>query len=104
MNSFYVNSLFIAIPIFIILIIVEMFFSKVKGIKINNHSDMISSLSSGMSNTIRDAFKFGIVIVSYAWMVDKIAIFVSGIFGSNPHTLSPFFTPFFFSADAKQET
>ena len=73
--NFYVKSLFIAIPIFIILIIIEIFFSKIRGIKINNHPDMISSLSSGISNTIKDAFKFGVVIISYAWFVDRIAIF-----------------------------
>ena len=39
-----------------------------KGIKVNNHADMISSLSSGMTNTIKDALKFSIAIISYAWV------------------------------------
>ena len=73
--NFYVTSLFIAIPVFIILIIIEIIVSKIKGIKVNNHADMISSLSSGISNTIKDAFKLGIVIISYGWLVDKIALF-----------------------------
>ena len=72
--NFYVKSLFVAIPIFIILIIFEIIISKIKGIKVNEHSDMISSLSSGISNTIKDAFKFSIVVISYVWIVDKIAI------------------------------
>ena len=73
--DFYVKSLFIAVPTFIILIIIEMIISKVKGIKVNEPADMISSLSSGISNTIKDAFKFGIVIVSYSWLVDKVEIY-----------------------------
>ena len=51
----YIKSLFFAIPIFIILISIEMIFARIKGIKINNGADMISSLSSGLSNTIKDA-------------------------------------------------
>jgi len=73
--SFYVQSLFIAIPSFIILIIIEMIVAKKRGLEINNHADMISSLSSGMTNTIKDAFKIGVVIISYAWLVDKVAIY-----------------------------
>ena len=73
--SFYVQSLFIAIPSFIILIIIEMIVAKKRGLEINNHADMISSLSSGMTNTIKDAFKIGVVIISYAWLVDKITIY-----------------------------
>ena len=52
--SFYVQSLFIAIPSFIILIIIEMIVAKKRGLEINNHADMISSLSSGMTNTIKE--------------------------------------------------
>ena len=72
---FYVKSLFIAIPSFIILIIIEMIFAKKKGLNVNNHSDMISSLSSGMTNIIKDALKFSIVIISYVWLVDHITIY-----------------------------
>ena len=73
--SFYVQSLFIAIPTFVILIVIEMVIAKRRGLKINNHTDMLSSLSSGMTNTIKDSFKIGIVIISYAWLVDKVAIY-----------------------------
>tara|TARA_B110000014_G_C20086196_1_gene568123 strand:- start:131 stop:1381 length:1251 start_codon:yes stop_codon:yes gene_type:complete len=73
--NFYVQSLFIAIPLFVVLIIIEMIISKIKGISVNNHEDMISSLSSGITNTTKDAFKLSIVIVSYAWLVDNIQIY-----------------------------
>ena len=72
---FYVKSLFIAIPSFIVLIIIEMIFAKLKGLKVNNHADMISSLSSGMTNIIKDSLKFTFVIISYVWLVDNITIY-----------------------------
>ena len=73
--DFYIKSLFIAVPSFIALVFIEIIVSKVKGIAVNNHADMISSLSSGISNTVKDAFKLGIVVISYGWLVDQIAIY-----------------------------
>jgi len=73
--SIYVKLLFVAIPSFIVLILLEEFFAKKKGLSVNTHEDMISSLSSGMTNTIKDTLKVGIAIISYAWLVDKITIF-----------------------------
>ena len=70
----YVKLLFISIPSFIVLILLEEFVARIKGMSINTHEDMISSLSSGMTNTIKDTLKIGILIISYAWLVDKIAI------------------------------
>ena len=72
--NFYFISLLFAIPIFIILIIIEEIFAKFKGIKINRAADIISSQSSGMTNIIFDALKFSIAIISYSWLVDKLAI------------------------------
>ena len=36
---------------------------------------MISSLSSGLTNTIKDAIKFGIILVSYSSMVDSMTMY-----------------------------
>ena len=71
----YVKLLFFAIPTFTFLIAVEMIFAKIKGMKINHSADMISSLSSGLSNTIKDAIKFGFAIISYSWFVDHLTIY-----------------------------
>ena len=73
--SFYVKSLFFAIPSFFILIFIESYIAKKRGVVINNSSDMISSLSSGLTNTIRDGLKFGIAIISYSWLVGKVSLF-----------------------------
>ena len=73
--NFYVQSLFIAVPLFWVLIIIEIIISKKRGIHVNEHEDMISSLSSGITNTTKDAFKIGVILISYTWLVDKITIF-----------------------------
>ena len=73
--SFYIKSLFFAIPTFVLLISLEAWVAKVKRIKINRSQDMISSLSSGVSNTIRDGIKFSFVIISYSWLVEHITIY-----------------------------
>ncbi len=72
--SFYIKSLFIAIPIFALLIIVEEIISRVKGIKVNRAIDVISSLSSGNTNIIKDGMKLSIVLISYPWLVDHLTL------------------------------
>jgi alkylglycerol monooxygenase len=73
--SFYISSLMVAIPIFIVLIGIEMTAAKRMGIKVNNPADMISSLSSGVTNTTKDGLKFGIILISYAWLVDHFTLY-----------------------------
>jgi sterol desaturase/sphingolipid hydroxylase (fatty acid hydroxylase superfamily) len=73
--SIYLTFLFYAIPSFSVLIFIEMFVAKMKGIEINRSSDMISSLSSGLTNTIKDALKFGVILISYSSMVDSMTIY-----------------------------
>ena len=73
--NFYIKALFIAIPTFTFLIIIEAIVAHFRNIEINRTEDVISSLSSGLTNIIRDAIKFSVIIISYAWLVDKIAIY-----------------------------
>ena len=73
--TYYVKTLFYAIPTLMVLIMVEAIAARVKGVKINRSADVISSLSSGMSNTIRDSIKFTFAIITYSWLVERITIF-----------------------------
>lgn len=73
--NIYIISLLFAIPIFIILIGLEAFVAYRKGIQVNRAADMISSLSSGLTNTTRDGIQFGFILISYSWLVDHITIF-----------------------------
>ena len=59
--SFFIQSLFVAIPIFFILIVIELFISMKIGIKVNRPADIISSiLTSGGKQT---AMKFNNLIL-----------------------------------------
>ena len=73
--SFYIKSLFFAIPIFTILIIIEAIIAKRKDLQINRAADVIASLSSGLTKTIRDGIKFGFTIIGYSWLVTNMTIY-----------------------------
>ena len=74
----YAQALTYAIPAFLALIGLEALVSLKMGIKINRGPDMISSLTSGISNIVKDVLGLSIAIVSYAWLVDHIALFEIG--------------------------
>lgn len=71
----YVYILMFAIPSFMVLIAIEYAYSLVKGVEVYNGMDTIASLSSGMTNILKDVFRLTIYLVSYAWLVDKLALF-----------------------------
>ena len=73
--SVYITYLFYAIPIFAFLVFVEHLAAKIMGIKINRASDMLSSLSSGLTNTSKDAIKFGVVLIGYSSLVEDMTIY-----------------------------
>ena len=73
--STYIIAVAIAIPFFMLLISIEWIVSIRKGIIVNNPADMISSLSSGLSNILKDGLKISIALISYSWLVDYISIF-----------------------------
>jgi alkylglycerol monooxygenase len=68
--SEYAAILLYAIPFFVVLIAVEHGFSVYKKEKINRWFDVISSLSSGISNIVKDILGLSIVIISYSYMAD----------------------------------
>ncbi|UJP66357.1 sterol desaturase family protein [Mongoliitalea daihaiensis] len=71
----YAKALSFAVPFFLILIIIEEFAARKMKKQVNTGMDTISSLSSGMTNTLKNLMGLSVVIVSYGWMVDKVAIF-----------------------------
>jgi len=70
----YAQVLLIAIPFFLVLILLEAGYSWYKGQLSYSGMDTISSLSSGTTNTLKSVLKLSIVIVSYGWFVDKVAL------------------------------
>lgn len=64
-----------AIPFFMVLMAIEYGASCFMQLKVNRLFDTISSLSSGVTNVIKDVLGLSIVIISYGWLVDHFALF-----------------------------
>ena len=73
--SIYIIAVLFIIPIFIILIGLEALVAYRRGIQVNHAADMISSLSSGLTNATRNGIQFGAVLISYTWLVNHITIY-----------------------------
>ncbi|HHM21660.1 MAG TPA: fatty acid hydroxylase family protein [Bacteroidetes bacterium] len=71
----YAKVLNYAVPFFITLIIIEQVAASWMGKKVNRGPDVISSLSSGNTNAIKDVLGLSIAIVGYEWLVNKVALF-----------------------------
>lgn len=70
----YAQVLNYAIPFFILLMLGEEIAARWKQVKVNRGIDTISSLSSGFTNVVKDVLGLTIVILSYGWLVDKVAL------------------------------
>lgn len=70
----YANALLIAIPGFLILILIEAIYGHFKGEQTMNAMDTISSLSSGFTNTLKDSLNLVVVILSYTALHKYIAL------------------------------
>jgi sterol desaturase/sphingolipid hydroxylase (fatty acid hydroxylase superfamily) len=71
----YARVLSFAIPGFVLLILIESVIGKLMGVQVNRPMDTISSLSSGMTNTLKSILGLTVVIISYDWMVTNFALF-----------------------------
>ncbi|MEQ8711820.1 MAG: sterol desaturase family protein [Cyclobacteriaceae bacterium] len=70
----YAKVLSYAIPGFVLLILVESIIGRRMGIQVNRPMDTISSLSSGMTNTLKSIIGLSLVIISYGWMEEQIGL------------------------------
>ncbi len=70
----YGKILLIAIPIFLVLVLLEKWWGHYKGNDTVRNMDMIASLSSGITNVTKDVLGLSIIIISYTWIMNKIAI------------------------------
>jgi alkylglycerol monooxygenase len=71
----YGKVLLIASPVFLLLILLEMAWGHYKGVNKMRTMDIISSLSSGVTNSVKDILGLSISIISYGWLLDHFAIF-----------------------------
>jgi sterol desaturase/sphingolipid hydroxylase (fatty acid hydroxylase superfamily) len=71
----YGKILLIAMPAFLILVLFEKWYGWYKGNDTVRGMDMISSLSSGITNVTKDVLGISITILTYEWFVNRIAIY-----------------------------
>jgi alkylglycerol monooxygenase len=71
----YGQILLIAIPAFLTLVIIEKMYGWLRGEDRTPFMDMVSSLLSGMTNTVKDVLGLSISIISYGWLLSHLALF-----------------------------
>jgi alkylglycerol monooxygenase len=71
----YGKILVIAMPLFLLLIIIEKLYCWYKKKSTVPIMDAVSSISSGITNAAKDVLGLSFTFISYEWMVNKIAVF-----------------------------
>ncbi len=71
----YGKILVIAMPAFLVLVLLEKWYGWRKGFDTVRNMDMVSSLSSGITNATKDVLGLSITIIAYGWLVNKVAIY-----------------------------
>jgi alkylglycerol monooxygenase len=71
----YGKILIIAMPIFLLLVLLEMGYGWWMGRNNYQHMDTVSSLSSGVTNVVKDVLGLSISILTYSWMVKNWAVY-----------------------------
>lgn len=70
----YGQVLLIAIPFFLGLIVIEKIYGLWKGEDRSPTMDTVSSLLSGLTNSVKDVLGLSVSILAYGWMVDHLAL------------------------------
>ncbi len=70
----YATALLYAIPFFVGLVVLEVLYGSLVKDQKHNVMDTVSSLSSGLTNIIKDSLGLAVVLVSYPFLVDHLAL------------------------------
>ena len=70
----YGKILLIAMPSFLLLVVFEKWWGWRKGNDTVRNNDMISSLSSGITNVTKDVLGLSFAIVTYGWLEERMAV------------------------------
>ena len=70
----YANALLIAIPSFMLLMLTELIYGYATGKQTYVFMDTISSLSSGLTNILKDTLGLVVILISYPWLSQQLAI------------------------------
>lgn len=70
----YAKALLYAIPFFIGLVLIEILYGHFVKKQMHNVMDTVSSLSSGLTNIVKDSLGIGIIIVTYPYLLEHLAV------------------------------
>ncbi|MGH2664303.1 sterol desaturase family protein [Flavobacterium sp.] len=73
--AIYGKILIIAMPCFLLLIAIEKIYGYYKGVNYVPIMDSVSSISSGMTNAVKDALGLSVSLLTYEWLVTKLSLF-----------------------------
>ncbi len=71
----YGKILLIAMPIFLLLVLLEKWYGILKKKETVESLDAISSLTSGITNVTKDVLQIGLTILGYGWLVQHLAVY-----------------------------
>ena len=71
----YGKILLIAMPAFLFLVLFEKWYGWKRQKDTVRNMDMISSLTSGVTNVTKDVLGLTIAIITYGWLVERIALY-----------------------------
>ena len=71
----YANALLYAIPFFVGLVLIEILYGHFVKDQKHNVMDTVSSLSSGLTNIVKDSLGLVLVLVSYPYLMEHLAVF-----------------------------
>ncbi len=75
MDTLYAQAVFLAVPVFIGLVVLEFVYDRIRGTKYYHFSDAINNLSCGMISTGMRVFFGFIGLITYSWMLAHCALF-----------------------------
>jgi sterol desaturase/sphingolipid hydroxylase (fatty acid hydroxylase superfamily) len=70
----YINALLIAIPSFSLLVLLEIAYGHFKGFQTYTFNDTLTSLTSGITQTIKNSLGLIIILISYPYLLEKISL------------------------------
>ncbi len=70
----YATALLYATPFFILLVLFEVFYGHFVKKQMHNVMDTVSSLSSGLTNVVKDSLGLGVIIVTYPFLLEYLAL------------------------------
>jgi alkylglycerol monooxygenase len=70
----YGKILLIAMPVFLLLVLAEKMYGVIRGRETVRSMDMLSSLSSGVTNVTKDVLGISLSIIGYGWLVDHLTV------------------------------